>query len=138
MKNLCDLQWFYIHVHLFLPKTFLLFKTKHFFHEIDFKNCNFFLKVFNSARENILLTKLRIRENISFNTAREKILFNKARKDRENILRYLNTVDTSSLSHLHVILSLVDVQGFLGKSRSSRTKYQTKSSRLKQFFISFM
>lgn len=124
-------------MHLFLPKTFLLSKTKHFFHEIDFKNCNFF-KVFNSARENILLTKLRIRENISFNTAREKILFNKARKDRENILRYLYTVDTSSLSHLHVILSLVDVQGFLEKSRSSRTKYQTKSFRLKQFSISFM
>lgn len=104
----------------------MLFKTKHFFHEIDFKNCNFF-KVFNSARENILLTKLRIRENISFNTAREKILFNKARKDRENILRYLNTVDTSSLSHLHVILSLVDVQGFLEKNKISNKILQVKT-----------
>lgn len=98
-----------------------------FFHEIDFKNCNFF-KVFNSARENILLTKLRIRENISFNTAREKILFNKARKDRENILEYLNTVDTSRLSHLHVILSLVDVQGFLEKSRSQEQNIKQNPS----------
>lgn len=110
----------------------MLFKTKHFFHEIDFKNCNFF-KVFNSARENILLTKLRIRENISFNTAREKILFNKARKDRENILRYLNTVDTSSLSHLHVILSLVDVQGFLEKEKF-KNKISNKIPQVKTIF----
>lgn len=111
----------------------MLFKTKHFFHEIDFKNCNFF-KVFNSARENILLTKLRIRENISFNTAREKILFNKARKDRENILRYLNTVDTSSLSHLHVILSLVDVQGFLEKKQKFKNRISNKILQVKTIF----
>lgn len=85
-----------------------MFKIKYFFYEIDFKNCNF-LKVFNSVRENILLIKLRIRENILFNIVREKILFNKVRKDRENILRYFNIVDISSLSYFYVILSLVDV-----------------------------
>lgn len=86
----------------------MLFKIKYFFYEIDFKNCNFF-KVFNSVRENILLIKLRIRENILFNIVREKILFNKVRKDRENILRYFNIIDISSLSYFYVILSLVDV-----------------------------
>lgn len=69
----------------------------------------FLKKVFNSVRENILLIKLRIRENILFNIVREKILFNKVRKDRENILRYFNIVDISSLSYFYVILSLVDV-----------------------------
>lgn len=87
----------------------MLFKIKYFFYEIDFKNCNFFFKVFNSVRENILLIKLRIRENILFNIVREKILFNKVIKDRENILRYFNIVDISSLSYFYVILSLVDV-----------------------------
>lgn len=80
----------------------MFFKTEHFFDEIDFTIVIFF-QVFNKARENILFTKL---EKTS----------------------YLNTVDTSSLGHSHVILSLVDVQGFLGKKIQDQNMKQYPSS----------